>query len=264
MSEDSPMENSSVVNNGLLSTIKELQSLPGLNIFALAGGTSLAIRFNHRHSYDIDLFTNQIIGVEGFTVVEQQLKEFYKDALVGSEIINAESGDQYCFLRAFVNREGETIKIEILQNMAIMYPIEMYEDIRIISVRDIGLFKLMSAANRKADKDIYDLDFITDDIALPELLTALQEKRATFCEDTHKCLFDLDDEVSPHDNPALLLEFDNKNYAKNDRRPNHSSDRLDLAQGSKSWIVAKSSWRRKVRKLMQERGISLPSVKPIN
>ncbi len=258
------MKNSSVVSDELLSTIKELQALPALNVFALAGGTSLAIRFNHRRSYDIDLFTNQIIGIKGFTVVEQQLKEFYKDTLIGCEIINAESGDQYCFLRAFLNKGGETIKIEILQNMATMYPIELHENIRIISVRDIGLFKLMSAANRKADKDIYDLDFITDDILLSELLTALQEKRATYCEDKHKCLFDLDDEVNPNDNPALLLEFDNKNYVKNDHRPNHSSDRLDLAQGSKNWILAKSSWRRKVRRHMQDRGIPLPPVKPIN
>ncbi len=40
-----------------LQTIKELQQLPNLNIFALAGCTNLALRYNHRISEDIDLFS---------------------------------------------------------------------------------------------------------------------------------------------------------------------------------------------------------------
>lgn len=258
-------KNSSALSIELLATIRELQAFESLSVFALAGGTNLSIRFNHRHSYDIDLFTNQIIGYEGFVRIEKELKKFYNTSLIGCEIINTDNGDQFCFLRAFVGKEsGAVIKIEILQNMAITCPIEMYSGIRILSVRDIGLFKLMSASNRKAKKDIYDLDFITEDIAVSDLLAELQTKHEKFCEDEHKCLFDLDNEVSPNENLALLLEFDNIDYTKNDSRPNHSADILDIAPGNKSWSTAKSSWRRKVRRLMQERGTPLPPIKPIN
>jgi hypothetical protein len=40
----------------LLETIKEVQSFQSLSLFALAGGTNLAFRYNHRASQDIDLF----------------------------------------------------------------------------------------------------------------------------------------------------------------------------------------------------------------
>jgi predicted nucleotidyltransferase component of viral defense system len=259
------MENSSIVSIEILGIIRTLQGLESLSAFALAGGTSLAIRFNHRYSYDIDFFTDKTIGREGLIRISQELDVVYKSALLGSEIINAESGDQFCFLRAFIATEnGNGLKIEILQNMAILYPVEFYNKIRILSVRDIGLFKLMSASNRKAKKDIYDLDFITDEITLPDLLRELQEKHDRFCEDKHKCLFDLDNEESPNKNLALLLEFDKTDYRKKDHRPHHSTDAIDTALGSKSWHEARTSWLKKVKGVMGERGIAVPPVKPIN
>ena len=48
----------------LLALIRELQILEPLGHFALAGGSNLAIRFNHRKSVDIDLFTNRVIGIK--------------------------------------------------------------------------------------------------------------------------------------------------------------------------------------------------------
>jgi len=260
-----PEEIPSAVNAELLSTIKELQAFKSLDEFVLAGGTSLAIRFNHRYSYDIDLFTNRIIGLEGFKKIEEELIQFYRGALIAREIINEESGDQFCFLRAFISmKSGNAIKIEILQNMAFMYPVEILDTIRILSIQDIALFKLMSASNRKARKDVYDLDIITERIALSELLENLQAKHEKYCREEHKCLFDLDKEVSPNANLDLLLEFDNHDYLKQDSRPNHSTDAIDTVPGSKDWQSAKSSWRRKVRNLMREKGLPIPPVRPIN
>jgi len=59
----------SAVSLQLIKTIKELQSLPSLSNFALAGGTNLALRYNHRKSIDIDLFCNQIIGIKSFETI---------------------------------------------------------------------------------------------------------------------------------------------------------------------------------------------------
>ncbi|SFF77588.1 Nucleotidyl transferase AbiEii toxin, Type IV TA system [Salegentibacter agarivorans] len=50
----------------LYQSIKELQSLKSLQSFALAGGTNLAVRYDHRESIDIDLFCTEIIGFKGF------------------------------------------------------------------------------------------------------------------------------------------------------------------------------------------------------
>ena len=58
------------VSPELLSIIKELQALPCLKDFALAGGTNLALRYNHRKSEDIDLFSTNIVGIQGFESIK--------------------------------------------------------------------------------------------------------------------------------------------------------------------------------------------------
>lgn len=60
----------------LVDTIRELQSLSRLDSFSVAGGTNLALRFNHRKSVDIDLFSNQVVGTTGLSAIKSQLKSF--------------------------------------------------------------------------------------------------------------------------------------------------------------------------------------------
>ena len=141
---------------------------------------------------------------------------------------------------------------------------EIHNKIKLFSEKDIGLFKLLSASNRKAKKDIYDLDFITEEIHLSELLNFLEIKSKKFNDSSCKNLFDLDDELSPLNDLALLLEFDNIEYTSLPRRPSHSTDRIDIMDQSKPWVLARSSWKRKVLQVMRERGFALPPVKPIN
>lgn len=166
-----PNPNSSTaISNELVNLAKELQALSSLAGLALAGGTNLAIRFNHRESDDIDLFTDGIIGVTGLKNIQSDLQISYKEDLLHCEIINEELGDQFCFLRGFIRKGEIVIKTEIIQNMGFTDPIEEYQGIKVLSVKDIGLLKLMSASNRMANKDIYDLDHITDVIPLPLLM----------------------------------------------------------------------------------------------
>lgn len=161
----------------LVDTIVELQSLPSLSAFALAGGTSLALRFNHRRSIDIDLFSNHVVGMTGLVAIQSDLEKYYQHNLINCEIIDPDAGDQYCFLRAFVSQgEENIIKVEIIQNVQILDTSEYLNEIKILSLRDIGLLKLMSASSRKARKDVYDLDFITDLIPLSDLMIMLKEK----------------------------------------------------------------------------------------
>jgi hypothetical protein len=75
--------------------------------------------------------------------------------------------------------------------------------------------------------------------------------------------FDLDDEVSPIDNPELLLEFDSV-ASNSNSRPFHSHDRIDLVEGSKSWILARTEWRSNVRKLFNHLEKDFPSPKGID
>lgn len=252
------------VSEELYELLIQLQSFESLRLFALAGGTNLALRYNHRISIDIDLLTETVVGIAGFEWIKGELQAFYMGSLLGCEVINVESGEQYCFLRAFIKRKDVVIKVEMLQNVRVINLIENINGVQLFSKLDIGLLKLMSAANRKANKDIYDLDFITDDIPLKDLMDALVHKQSLFQNEEDKWLFDLDDELSPADDISLLLEFDNIDYSSSLERPSHSADRLDILPPNKSWITARSSWRGKVRRLMRERGMVLPGAKPIN
>lgn len=62
------------IDERILTVIKRLQNLNSLQSFYLAGGTSLSLRFNHRESIDIDLFCEKIVGIEGYKVIEEEIK----------------------------------------------------------------------------------------------------------------------------------------------------------------------------------------------
>lgn len=251
------------VSKELISTIQELLNLPSLSEFALGGGTNLAYRYNHRKSIDIDLFSNKVIGIKGYKSVEKEISEFFGDSLMQLGY-PCEENDQYIFLRCFIQKGEETIKVEILQNMKTMYDIEIVDDIRFISKKDIGLFKLVSASNRSAKKDIYDLDYITEEIDIIELFEELGVKQSKFNTEEDKSIFDLDGDPSPIDDPSLLLSFDNTNTKTKPSRPIHSDNTIDIVKGSKSWVLARIEWRTKMKKLYNHLGLDFPRPKGIS
>lgn len=61
------------VDPNIQKLIIELQKLQSFDGFPLGGGTNLAIWYNHRHSYDIDLFTDKMVGIQEF---KKSLKRF--------------------------------------------------------------------------------------------------------------------------------------------------------------------------------------------
>ena len=236
--------------------ISQLQDIPSLSEFTLGGGTNLALQFNHRVSEDIDLFCPNIVGKQGFKTIEEEVKKVF-----GKSARNFDDpcdiNDQFCFIRFFIDTpEGETIKVELLQNMKNLYPIEVKEGIRLLSKKDIGLFKLISASNRTAKKDIYDLDFITDEIPLIELFEELKVKTIKFNTEEDRTIFDLNKNQLPIEFPELLLRFDSNTTARN--LPMHSHDTISIIEGGKTWTESKISWRSKVRRLFAHLGKDFP------
>jgi hypothetical protein len=245
------------VTDVLKKTIVELQSLPSLTSFSLAGGTNLALRYNHRKSVDIDLFSSKILGFKGFDEIQREVSAYYGKA-AQSFSTPCDISDQFVFMRFYIFKEGLAIKIELLQNMKNLYPIEIIDNVRLVSVIDIGIFKLISASNRNAKKDFYDLDYITEQISLIDLFNELKRKELAFNQTEDKTIFDLDGDVSCTRNPALLLSFDN--FALNIKnRPKHSHDLIDIAEDGKSWASAKSTWRKKVRQLFTYLNLDFPN-----
>lgn len=225
-----------VISSQLLETIHELQRLSSLENSALGGGTNLAIRYGHRKSTDIDVFFPDIIGKEGFRQIEKEVCKFYGDELFSLQY-PCDIDDQFIFLRFFVRKEDETIKVEIMQNMVMSESYDTFENIRMVSEKDIAMFKLMFVSNRASQKDIYDLDYLTDKFDLLELYQSLTQKQEKFSDPKYHNIFDQDGEVSPVNNPLLLLKFEDSKVHVNEKRPLHSQNRIDVAEGHKSWIL---------------------------
>lgn len=252
----------SAVSPTLKQTILELQNLSSIGPFALGGGTNLALRYNHRISIDIDFIAPVTIGRIGFNQIIEEVENLYGKKQVKTMLLNTRLEEHFLFLRMFISKNDEVIKVEFLQNMSCLFASDVFEDIRVIDKIDIGLFKLMSASNRFAKKDIYDLDYITDEIHLVELFNHLKMKSEKFNRPEHQTIFDLDLEVNPLDKPELLLEFDIIKSSKQNS-PSHSNDRIEILENCKNWQMARLSWRSKVRRLYEHLGKDFPGPKGI-
>jgi predicted nucleotidyltransferase component of viral defense system len=260
------MSENQAVSQELLETIHELQQLSSLSEFGLAGGTNLALKYGHRISVDIDLFSPSMIGIKGLENVCEQIKNFYGERIISGQLINDDLEDQYCFARILIKTNIGQIKVEIMQNVPLLDKFAIGAEIRMVTIKDIGVFKLKSLCSRMAKKDAYDLDLITDQegYSLEELIDRYQEKESNFSSEADKWVFDLDEHPNPVNYPNALLAFDETDYKFADNMPMHSDDQLNIIATGKPFRTAKSSWRRKVRDYMLKNGFELPPVKPVN
>ncbi len=76
-------------------------------------------------------------------------------------------------------------------------------------------------------------------------------------------MFVLDIEKDVLEYPELLLEFDEQKSSKA-HQPSHTHDRIDIIDGSKTWITARVNWRSKVRKLLWNLGKDFPKPKEMS
>lgn len=99
-----------------------------------------------------------------------EIGEYFGDRLQGKININdinkdwEEAPDNLLFLRFYVKPDNKAtaVKVELLQNIYCMElePIE-YDGLRILPIRLIAILKLAAANDRAANKDIYDMYFLT-------------------------------------------------------------------------------------------------------
>ncbi len=190
----------------LEKTIKELQQLNSLSSFYLAGGTNLALRYSHRESVDIDLFCEDIIGINGFELIEKEIKEVFEDRVLYIGYPTKQN-DELVFLRTIISTDNINIKVEIIQGFKLFHPLETINEIRLASETDIGLFKLDSITNRYAEKDLYDLDYITENPnhSLNKLMELYEKRKNYYIENSINTIFSLSNDFCPIENTELLI-----------------------------------------------------------
>lgn len=134
---------------------------PALQKFALGGGTSLALRFGHRLSVDLDFFTES---------------EFHPESLV-SETGHPISPHVLGRTQGSLTLDWNGVKVEFLRHSyPLLNPVEVLRDLRLLSVEDVTAMKLNAIVNRGSKKDFFDLVRILEEMPLQKTLDLFAQK----------------------------------------------------------------------------------------
>ncbi len=144
-----------------LELLIRLMKLDALQPFALAGGTALALRFGHRVSYDIDLFTS--VGFDAQALAES--------------IQRSEPISQFRVQPNTINAQVAGVKLDCLAHRYNQLgAIEVIDGIRLYSLPDCVAMKLSAVGGRGARKDFYDIAALMQVMTLPEMVECFEKK----------------------------------------------------------------------------------------
>jgi len=119
----------SAVKSATLELLRKLMNLPELSDFSLAGGTALALRYGHRISVDLDLFSS--VDFDSDIIINALSKEFS-----GLEIHSTNNIGIFCYI--------DDVKVDFVKYhyFPIIAPIEKGNGIRILSDCDLIAMKV--------------------------------------------------------------------------------------------------------------------------
>jgi len=144
---------------GLLKNISELSQLKS---FALGGGTSIALRLEHRLSVDLDFFTNTEFDTQSlFLAITKKFPS--------SELL-------------FEKNQTMLFSIDDIKVDFVLYPFPwlksfvVTDGIQLLDLVDIVPMKLQAASNRNAKKDYWDIAALLKLYSLDKMLNIFKQK----------------------------------------------------------------------------------------
>jgi len=128
-----------------LDLLNTLLKLPILNSFYLVGGTALALKFGHRISIDLDLFSIEDFNKEK---VIQELANSFPNFVYKAD--NSTIG-VFCTING--------IKVDLIKNhwFKLIDEIDEIEGVRMFGNKDLIAMKISAILKRGQKKDFYDL-----------------------------------------------------------------------------------------------------------
>ena len=152
------------IDPGTLDLLNSLMAFESLKNFSLVGGTNLALRFGHRLSVDIDLFSNQ-----EFDNIElaNLLKEKFQHLEFGN-VLNKIG--LFCYINS--------IKVDFVRHhyFNLIGDIEEIDGVRMFSLRDVAAMKIFAMLKRPRKKDHWDIAEILKYMSLEEMIDAYFQK----------------------------------------------------------------------------------------
>lgn len=133
---------------------------PQLHNFVLGGGTSLALRFGHRLSVDLDFFTSETFSPE---------KLFAELDLDGATIVTQAANS--------LTVDASGVKLDFLRHAyTLLEPVEFRDGIILLSLPDLAAMKLNAIANRGSKKDFFDFAELSAHFSVKQMIGFFSRK----------------------------------------------------------------------------------------
>jgi len=138
--------------------------LEELSTCSLVGGTALSLKFGHRKSVDIDLFSEKDLSIE--SIIKALTAEFKSDFIYEKQ---QPKFGLFCYIN--------NVKIDIIHYPhPLLKSIEVIDNIKLYSELDIAAMKINAILGRGVKKDFFDLVELLKHYSLEVIIDAYQKK----------------------------------------------------------------------------------------
>ena len=155
----------------LRSTLERLMEMEEFAPFRLVGGTSLSLRYGHRMSDDIDLFTDAEYGSLDFHKLQDILRKEFP-------YCQGDCGDIVGFGASYIvgNSKDDCVKLDLFYTDPFIRPMEMLGPIRMAAVEDIVAMKMDVVSRGGRKKDFWDLHMLSNHYSIDQMLSLYEER----------------------------------------------------------------------------------------
>lgn len=149
------------IEETVYETLSSFHTKDYLDNFALVGGTNLSLRYGHRKSIDLDMFS---------------IKPFDPTKL--DELLTIDFNYQYrsnnkYMLFGYING----IKVDWVHHpFDLLRPIEVINGFRLFSIDDVSAMKLFAVTKRGSKKDFFDIYKLCEDLGREKLFKNFADK----------------------------------------------------------------------------------------
>ena len=154
----------------LRATLERLMRIEEFDTFRLVGGTSLSLRYGHRMSDDIDLFTDVEYGSLDFSHIQDVLRREFP-------YCQGDCGEVVGFGASYLvgNSKDDCVKLDLFYTDPFIRAKEQYGNLRIASVNDIVAMKMDVISRGGRKKDFWDLHLLHSYYTIGQMFSLYEE-----------------------------------------------------------------------------------------
>ncbi len=171
----------------LRTVLGSLMNEPLFAPFRLVGGTNMSLRYGHRMSDDIDLFTDTQYGAIDFDAIFSWLSSNFSYCACPSKGMPPAFGCSY-----YVgNHRDDCVKLDVMYTTdSFKWPIESADNIRLAAIEDIIAMKMDVIQRGGRKKDFWDVHYLHQNFSIDSMI-ALHAERFEWTHDRNELISQL-------------------------------------------------------------------------